>query len=169
MGTGMVTIDLFRNADKFETFAAGQVIFKEGEVGQIMYVVLEGTVQLKVNGQLVETLGPGGALGEMALLDSTPRSATATAETDCKLVPIDERRFSFLIQQTPRFAIQIMRIMAWGRLKYFSLWAKLKNTLFRRLLTYPFAATSTAGTSSRPPPSKTLLKISIPSPGYFGG
>ncbi|HEU5100134.1 MAG TPA: Crp/Fnr family transcriptional regulator [Roseiflexaceae bacterium] len=56
--------------------------------------------------------GPGGIVGEMALIDDRPRSATAVAATDCRLVPIDERRFTFLVQQTPMFALAVMRVMA---------------------------------------------------------
>jgi CRP/FNR family transcriptional regulator, cyclic AMP receptor protein len=108
----MIAIDLFRKEDKFETFAAGQTIFKEGDLGHAMYVVLDGSVSLLVKGQLVEILMQGGVFGEMALIDATPRSATAVADSECRLVAINEKRFSFLIQQTPKFAIQIMRVMA---------------------------------------------------------
>ena len=51
-------------------------------------------------------------LGEMALIDHAPRAATATAIGDCRLVPISEKRFMFMIQQTPYFALQIMKVMA---------------------------------------------------------
>lgn len=97
-------------------FAAGQSIFSEGQPGDSMYVVLEGQVDLLVNGKLVETLGSGGVLGEMALLDAAPRSASAVARTDCKLIPVNQKRFSLLVQHTPNFALQIMRVMA-GRLR----------------------------------------------------
>jgi len=108
----MVTIDLFRNEDRYESFTKGQTVFREGEPGKLMYVVLEGSVTLTVKGKTVETVGPGGSLGEMAMIDDAVRSATAVAETDSKLVAIDAKRFSFLIQQTPRFALQIMRVIA---------------------------------------------------------
>jgi len=108
----MITIDLFRKEDRYETLAKGQVVFKEGEHGKSMYVVLEGSVVLKVKGKTVETVGPGGVLGEMAMIDDAPRSATAIAETDSKLAIIDPKRFNFLIQQTPNFALQIMRVIA---------------------------------------------------------
>lgn len=108
----MISIDLFRNEDQFEEFAAGEAIFSEGEEGHLMYVVLEGCVTLRIKGTVVEELGPGGMLGEMALIDAAPRVATAIAETRSKLVPITEKRFSFLIQQTPRFALQVMRVLA---------------------------------------------------------
>lgn len=77
-----------------------------------MFVVVEGEVDLLVKGRLVEHLGPGGAFGEMALLDTAPRSATATAKTACRLVEFNERRFRFLVQQTPHSALQMMRVIA---------------------------------------------------------
>ena len=106
------TINLFQHADDYESFPAGQIVFKEGQPGEVMYVVKEGEVDILVDDELCETVGPGGILGEMALIDDKPRSATAIARSDCKLVPIDEKRFKFLVQQTPFFSIQVMRILA---------------------------------------------------------
>ena len=108
----MVTIDLFAKEGNYDEFAAGQTIFREGDPPTLMYVVVEGEVALSVKGNEVEKLGPGGVLGEMAMIDSAPRSATAVAQTDCQLIPLDHRRFTFLVQQTPKFAIQIMRVIA---------------------------------------------------------
>lgn len=108
----MVTIDLFRNDDDTRNFSAGEQIFREGEAGDFMYVVVEGEVDLFIHGRLVEHLGAGGVLGEMALIDQTPRSASAVASTNCRLVAIDERRFKFLVQQTPNFSLQLMRVIA---------------------------------------------------------
>lgn len=106
------TISLFRNATDAKTFTAGQVIFKEGQPGDVMYVVIDGTIDILVHDKVINIIGPGGILGEMALLDNEPRSTTAIANTDCKLAPVDQRRFTFLIQQTPYFAIQVIQIMA---------------------------------------------------------
>ena len=103
---------LARFAGDFETFAAGQPIFTEGQPGNVMYIVKDGEVDLSVHGKIVETLGPGGILGEMALLDRKPRSATAVARTDCQLVPINEGRFQFLVQQTPYFSLEVIRVLA---------------------------------------------------------
>jgi len=109
----MATVDLFHAEDiELVSFRAGQRIFREGDAGDVMYVVRDGEVELRVKGQLVEALGPGGVLGEMALIEHAPRSATATAKTDCTLVPISEKRFTFMVQHTPHFALQIMKIMA---------------------------------------------------------
>lgn len=108
----MITIDLFRNAENAEHFPAGQTIFSAGDTGFVMYAVVDGEVELLVNGKRVEIVGAGGVLGEMALLDTEIRSATAVAKTDCRLAPVDKKRFQFLVQQTPNFALQLMIIMA---------------------------------------------------------
>jgi CRP-like cAMP-binding protein len=108
----MKTTDLFRNARDFESFSAGQVIFTAGEVGEVMYVVKDGEVNIMVHDQVIETVGPGGIVGEMALIDTQARSATVMAKTDCQLVSIDEKRFAFLVQQTPYFSLYVMRVLA---------------------------------------------------------
>jgi CRP-like cAMP-binding protein len=77
-----------------------------------MYVVKDGEANIVVHGKVVETVGPGGIVGELALIDTQPRSATVVAKTDCQLVPIDEKRFMFLVQQTPYFSLHVMRVLA---------------------------------------------------------
>lgn len=109
----MPTIDLFAQSADFEMYPAGDTIFTANERGECMYAVLEGEVNIMIHGKVAETTVPGSILGEMALVEPDHfRSATAVAKTDCKLVPIDEKRFTFLIQQTPYFAIEVMQIMA---------------------------------------------------------
>jgi CRP-like cAMP-binding protein len=95
-----------------EAFAAGTTIFEEGEPGERLYVVKSGSVSLAAGGRELETVGPGGLFGEMAVIDRGPRSATAVAESDGELVAIDKRRFWFLVQETPYFAEIVMRVMA---------------------------------------------------------
>ncbi len=60
----------------------------------------------------LETLGPDGIFGEMALIDDSPRSATVVALTDVTLAPIKENQFLFLVQNTPFFALSVMRVLA---------------------------------------------------------
>jgi CRP-like cAMP-binding protein len=108
----MSSINLFRNSTEYESVAAGTTIFDEGHPGDKMYVVIEGEVEIKVRGKVVETVSEGGIVGEMSLVDGSTRSAAAVAKTDSRLVPIDERRFTYLVQQHPFFAIQVMQIMA---------------------------------------------------------
>ena len=100
------------SASEMLRFEAGRTVFKEGDPGDTVYVVLDGKVDLRVAGRLVETVGPGGVLGEMALIEQAPRVATATARTACDLQPISEARFMAMIQQTPHFALQIMKVIA---------------------------------------------------------
>ena len=91
---------------------AGETIFQVYDMGSEMYVVIEGEVELRIGDNIVETLGPGEPFGEMALIDQTPRTATAVAKTACKLAVIPEKRFLFMVAQTPHFALQIMKVMA---------------------------------------------------------
>ena len=105
-------VNFSRDAADEISFEAGQYIFREGEAGKAMYVVLEGEVNIVFRGVVLDTLSPSSILGEMALIDDSPRSASAIAKTDCKLVAITEKRFTFLVQQTPFFALQVMIVMA---------------------------------------------------------
>ncbi len=93
-------------------FASGEVIFAEGGEGDFMYVVRSGEVEIERNGKVIETLSAGGIFGEMALIDGSPRSATARAKTDAELAPINEKSFMFLVHETPFFAIAVMRTLA---------------------------------------------------------
>jgi len=104
--------NLFANAEDAVTFAAGSAIFAQGEVGNAMYVVQEGEVDIVVNGVTVETVGPNGLFGELALIDQEPRSSSAIARTECRLVAVDQTRFMMMLRQTPFFAIQVLKIMA---------------------------------------------------------
>jgi CRP-like cAMP-binding protein len=106
------TIALFRNEADTKRAEAGETIFVEGDEGRMMFVVLEGQVRLSVTGRTVEKVGKGGVFGEMALIDDSPRSATATAITDCTLVPVTAPRFRSLVKESPDFALDIMRLMA---------------------------------------------------------
>ena len=103
---------LFRNSEDVEAFAAGQTIFHAGDPGAVMYVLLKGEVEISLNNKTVETLSPGEIFGELSLVDQSPRSADAIAKTDCLLVPVNERRFLFMVQETPYFAIHVMSFMA---------------------------------------------------------
>ena len=108
----MQLIDLLPSDVPLVPTAAGKVIFAQGDAGDVMYVVVEGQAQIMIDGKVVETVRTGGILGEMALIDAGPRSATAIAKTQCLLVPIDQQRFAHLVQQRPEFALHLMRVLA---------------------------------------------------------
>jgi CRP-like cAMP-binding protein len=106
---------LFLNlfADKETTsFPAGQFVFKSGEPGQTMYIVMEGEVEILDGSIILEVAGPGSMVGELALIDDEPRSAAVMAKTDCKLVPVDRKRFQYMTQETPFFALAVMKVLA---------------------------------------------------------
>jgi CRP-like cAMP-binding protein len=105
-------VDLLRRNADAESYQAGDTIFAEGDPADRMYIVDSGSVALSIGGQAVETVAPGNLFGELAVIDREPRSATATAESDCQLIAIDKRRFWFLVQETPFFAEIVMRVMA---------------------------------------------------------
>ncbi len=111
-----MSIRLFDHDQNIRAVAAGSVIFSAGEPGDVMYAVVDGEVDLEIKGQLVETVGRGGVFGEMALIEDKPRLATARVRTDARVVAIDRRRFEFLVQQSPYFALQLMGIIV-GRLR----------------------------------------------------
>lgn len=91
---------------------AGDFIFREGEAAREMFVILDGEVEVLVGNLRVEVAGPGSMVGEMALIEARPRTATARALTACTLVPVDSGRFQSLIQKNPSFATHVMRLMA---------------------------------------------------------
>jgi CRP/FNR family transcriptional regulator, cyclic AMP receptor protein len=103
---------LFQNSDDVESYAPGAVVFRTGDPGECLYFVKSGVVSLTTDDRELEQVGEGGMFGEMALVDGASRSATATAITACELVPVNQRRFQFLVQQTPFFATSVMRVMA---------------------------------------------------------
>ena len=93
-------------------FKAGDVIFKRGDAAQELFVVQDGEVEIRLNNRVLEKLSRYDIFGELALIDSAPRSATVVAVTDVTLVPVSEKQFLFLISNTPHFALNVMRIMA---------------------------------------------------------
>jgi CRP-like cAMP-binding protein len=109
-------LDLSQFESQFEkdivSFSQGQQIFEEGETGNLMYLVKSGEVEILKKGKVIDHVSPGGVFGEMALIDMSPRSATARAKEDCQLIPVDEFRFLFLVQHAPYFAIQVMGVLA---------------------------------------------------------
>ena len=93
-------------------FATGDTIFTEGERGDEFFVVVRGKVEIRSGDRRLETLGPKGIFGEMALIDDSPRSATVVALTDVTVAPIKERQILFLVKHMPMFALKVMRVLA---------------------------------------------------------
>jgi CRP-like cAMP-binding protein len=104
--------DLFRQETDTVQLAPGDFLFREGDKRDVMYVLLEGEMEIRLGSYVVETAQPGALIGEMALIDDSPRAANAIAKTPSRLAKIDKRRFHFLVQQTPHFATHVMKELA---------------------------------------------------------
>ena len=91
---------------------AGDVIFREGDQAQELFVIRSGEVRIQIGNRTIAELSADSIFGEMALIDNEPRSATAIAVTDVELVSVSEKQFLFLVSQTPYFALKVMRVLA---------------------------------------------------------
>ena len=76
----------------------GHVLTREGQIGRESFVVLDGTASVSIGGTEVALVGSGDFVGEMALLDNKPRTATVTAITTMRLLVFDSRSFSTALQ-----------------------------------------------------------------------
>ena len=93
-------------------FERDKPIMREGSAGAVMYVVLEGRVAVSIKGNVVERVPPGGVFGEMALVDQSPRAATAMAETDCLLLTLNRGVFLQLVKTQPEFGVALLAAAA---------------------------------------------------------
>lgn len=100
-----------------KAYEAGDIIFKEGDEGRLMYVLLEGQVDLRVKvdkGEaVIKTVStPNDFFGEMALIDEKPRSATARAERKTRVLVVDGPSFEAMILQNGKFALKIIKVLS---------------------------------------------------------
>ncbi len=112
----MIFFDLFRHDPEIISLNSGEVLFHKGDVGETMYVLIEGKAEISIDGVFFELIESGSFVGEMAVIDGSPRYATVAAQTNCKFVVVNKQRFQFLIDETPGFAIEVMKVMS-SRLK----------------------------------------------------
>jgi CRP/FNR family cyclic AMP-dependent transcriptional regulator len=103
---------LIRDGISTRTAKAGEIIFREGDEAEEVFVIKSGQVEIRLGNRTLTELSANTIFGEMALIDAAPRSATAVALTDVELVPISEKQFLFLVGQTPFFALRVMRVLA---------------------------------------------------------
>jgi CRP-like cAMP-binding protein len=97
---------------KPSTAAAGKIVVTKGAVGACMFVVTKGRIAISVDDRVIEHVGPGGAFGEMALVDRSGRSATATAETDSAWLLVGKDQFVDMVKARPAFGIALMRSLS---------------------------------------------------------
>lgn len=94
------------------TATAGKTVVTKGALGACMFVVTQGRIAISVDGTVIEHVGPGGAFGEMALVDRSGRSATATAETSSAWLLVGRDEFVAMVKARPAFGIALMRSMS---------------------------------------------------------
>lgn len=97
-------------------YPAGSSIVKEGEFGECMFLIVEGSVAISRGSKQLATLGPKDYFGEMSILDGEPRSASASAETDCLLLRIDQREFQGILARHFEASLGIIKTLC-GRLR----------------------------------------------------
>ena len=94
------------------TVEAGHVLVDQGDAGREAFVIVEGTASVKRNGRKVATLQPGDSIGELALLDHGPRTATVTAETELTALVLTAREFSGVLEEVPGLAQKMLGQLA---------------------------------------------------------
>jgi len=116
-------LGFFRSAGKRQTIAKGTTIFSESgkaapqqPASERIYLLLQGEVGVVANGEPIATIVAGEIFGEMASLGRMPRSASAVAKTDCRVIGLDEAQFNTALGKDPGFALMLLSIMA-GRMR----------------------------------------------------
>jgi CRP/FNR family cyclic AMP-dependent transcriptional regulator len=101
-----------RNTGVNVAFPAGSIVFNQGDPGNCMYIVQSGIIEMTIGDKVVEVCGPNEAIGFMSMIDTAPRSSTARVKEAVELSIIDQRKFRFMIDEVPNFALYIMGVMA---------------------------------------------------------
>jgi NADH dehydrogenase len=109
-------VRIFRNAQVLrEHVEPGETIFREGDFGDRVYFVIEGEAEVELNGEMIDVVGPGGVIGEIALLVDTPRTATVRARTAMNLASVPRDTFHTLVAHFPGVKVAMEEILA-GRI-----------------------------------------------------
>ncbi len=98
-------------------YPINRTIITEGTAGIFMYVVIEGSVAISIQGKQVERVGPGGVFGELALIDKGTRAASVVAASDCTLLAVDRNSFLDLVRKRPEIGVELLKSLS-DRLRY---------------------------------------------------
>jgi CRP-like cAMP-binding protein len=113
--TGKQAIDMrvfARNAGSNMTFQPGAILFNEDDILKNVYVVQSGTVEIVTHGKVADVCGPGDVLGFISTIDGGASTGTARVKGTTELSILDERKFFFMVDEVPNFALYIMRALA---------------------------------------------------------
>ena len=111
MGNESPAFTVFAHSEERTLLAAGETLFRQGDASGPMYAVQSGSVEIRVNGVVVETVREGGIFGEMGLIDEGPRTSDAVAASAATLAVVNQTQFMLMVRQTPFFAVQVMRLL----------------------------------------------------------
>jgi CRP/FNR family transcriptional regulator len=101
-----------RNAGSNMTFQPGAILFNEGDTLKNVYVVQSGAVEIVTHGKVADVCGPGDVLGFISMVDGGASTGTARVKETAELSILDERKFFFMVDEVPNFALYIMRALA---------------------------------------------------------
>lgn len=107
---GFSDVDLHRVLELSDQMEArqGTVLVDQGDPGTLCYVIVEGEASVYVNGEHVASVGPGAMVGEMALIDHRPRTATVVADTEMKVLRFRTQAFRTLLDEMPKASERVM-------------------------------------------------------------
>jgi CRP/FNR family cyclic AMP-dependent transcriptional regulator len=108
----MKFIDMFRDWKEVEDYPARTVIFSEGDTADVMYVILSGEVELTLHGEPLGAESEGGIIGEMAMINSSRRSATATTLSKVRLARMNREQFRQFVTESSDFSFHVMGVLA---------------------------------------------------------
>lgn len=100
-----------RLADEVDA-KAGKVLMRKGELGSEFFMIVDGTVRVERDGRVIAKLGPGDFFGDIALVVERPRTATATVETDSRLLVVGHREFHSLMDRFPSIRVSVLQSIA---------------------------------------------------------
>lgn len=100
-----------RAADQV-TLSSGSTLTRQGDIGREAFVLLDGTVEVRRDDRPVAELGPGAVIGELALLDGGPRTATAVATSDVTVLVLTRPAFNAVLDEIPTLAHRLLVTLA---------------------------------------------------------
>lgn len=91
------------------SFPANHTIFRQGEEGRSLYIIVSGRVKVHIGDKLLAEVEPGKYFGEMAVFDTQPRSASVTTLEPCEFLELTQEQLYDAIEETPEIAVNIIR------------------------------------------------------------
>jgi len=102
---------LLDGGGEFREVAPDEVIFRTGDAGNYMALIVRSAVEIRRGGRTIATVESGSVFGEMALIDRKPRSADAVARTAGRIATVTLSHFRKLVHEDPDFALSLMKIL----------------------------------------------------------